>query len=91
MFYKVFNVFKVFQRFSTFFNVFQRFSSLFKPFQGFSRIFKVFQGILKHFVKNVDCRFKDLYVDVDFVQIFVVDFRQKAKKIVESTKSLTPP
>jgi hypothetical protein len=28
-----------------------------------------------HFVENVDCRFKDLSVDVDFVQIFVVDCR----------------
>ena len=40
-----------------------------------------FLGILKHFVENVDCRFKDLYVDVDLVNFFVVDCRQKAKKL----------
>ena len=27
----------------------------------------------KHLVQNVDCRFKDLFVDVDFVQISLVD------------------
>ena len=47
-------------------------------FEGISLIF---QGILKHFVENVDCRFSKLYVDVDFAQIFVVDCRQKAKKL----------
>ena len=39
----------------------------------------------------VDCRFEDLYVDVDFGQIFVVDCRQMSKNVVESTKSRTPP
>ena len=39
----------------------------------------------------VDCRFDDLYVDVDFGQIFVVDCRQMSKNVVESTKSRTPP
>ena len=39
----------------------------------------------------VDCRFQDLYVDVDFAQILVVDCRQNPKKVVESTKRLTPP
>ena len=38
-------------------------------------------GILNQFVENVDCRFKDLYVDVDFVQISVIDIRNKAKKV----------
>ena len=28
-----------------------------------------------HFVENVDCRFKDLFVAVDFVQVLVVDLR----------------
>ena len=39
----------------------------------------------------VDCRFQDLFVDVDFVQNFGVDCRQNSKNAVESTKSLTPP
>ena len=37
--------------------------------------------VLKHFVETVDCRFQDLFVVVDFVQNFVVDCRQNAKKL----------
>ena len=39
----------------------------------------------------VDCRFKDLCVDVDFGQIFIVDCRQISKNVVESTERRTPP
>ena len=39
----------------------------------------------------VDCRFENLYVDVDFGQIFIVDCRPMSKNIVESTERLTPP
>ena len=42
-------------------------------------------------LNTVDCRFSDLFVDVDFTQIFVVDCRHNSKKVVESTKCLTPP
>ena len=49
--------------------------------------------IVKSFKKKliVDCRFENLYVDVDFAQIFVVDCRPMSKNIVESTERLTPP
>ena len=39
----------------------------------------------------VDCRFENLYVDVDFGPIFIVDCRPMSKNIVESTERLTPP
>ena len=35
--------------------------------------------------KSVDCRFKDLYVDIDFAQIIGVDCRQTCKIVVEFT------
>ena len=39
----------------------------------------VILGIFKHFVENLDCRFKDFCVC--FSQIFVVNLRWKAKKL----------
>ena len=44
------------------------------------RLLFYFLRHLKHFVETVDCRFQDLFVVVDFVQIFVVDCRQNTKK-----------
>ena len=43
------------------------------------------------FSKSVNCRFKDLYVDVDFAQFLSVDCRQTYKIVVESTETQTPP
>ena len=48
-------------------------------------------GYSFHIYEPVDWRFQDLYVDVDFAQILVVDCRQNRKKVVESTKCQTPP
>ena len=48
-------------------------------------------GNLYNIFEIVDCRFENLYVDVDFAQIFVVDCRPKRKNVVESTERLTPP
>ena len=36
---------------------------------------------LKAFKQNVDCRFMDFYVDVDFARIFGVDCRKYAKML----------
>ena len=38
-------------------------------------------GNLYNIFEIVDCRFENLYVDVDFAKIFVVDCRQKSKML----------
>ena len=43
------------------------------------------------FLKRLQSIFKIFVVDVDFSEIFVVDCRPNSKKVVESTKSRTPP
>ena len=53
--------------------------------------FWIKKGNLYKFFEIVDCRFENLFVDVDFAQNFVVDCRQNSKNVVESTKRQTPP
>ena len=45
---------------------------------------------LKAFKQNVDCRFMDFYVDVDFAQIFSV-YCGKHAKILLNQQKLRPP
>ena len=43
-------------------------------------------GNVYNIFEIVDCRFENLYVDVDFAQILAVDCRQNTKNVEESTE-----